>query len=163
MKMGSILFLILSLSSIPVQAGWFGPSNYDECIIESMKGVQSNIAARLIYKSCKKKFPTTRNSQPATKLPDKFISMLDGKASIKTGRINGNIYNGTRVWKITSIVLSLRHNDTKLTALLSEEYYKININVSPLSSSDFKIDTNWTRGETDSWDIKEAYGYKIKE
>lgn len=34
-----------------------GPSNYDECILESMKGVESDLAARLIAHSCGEKFP----------------------------------------------------------------------------------------------------------
>ena len=38
-------------------AGLFGPSNYDECITETMKGVSSDVAARAIMASCRNQFP----------------------------------------------------------------------------------------------------------
>ena len=38
-------------------AGWFGPKDFDECILDSMEGVTSDYAAKLIYVSCRKKFP----------------------------------------------------------------------------------------------------------
>lgn len=37
--------------------GLFGPSNYDECITDSMKGVSSDVAARAIIESCRNLFP----------------------------------------------------------------------------------------------------------
>jgi hypothetical protein len=33
-----------------------GPSTYEECILENMKGVSSDIAARAIHGACRKKF-----------------------------------------------------------------------------------------------------------
>lgn len=37
--------------------GLAGPSNYDECILDSMKGVSSDIAAQAIISSCRNLFP----------------------------------------------------------------------------------------------------------
>ena len=34
-----------------------GPTNYDECIIDAMKGVSSDVAARAIIESCRNLFP----------------------------------------------------------------------------------------------------------
>lgn len=52
-----ILFLVFFLFPSFAHAIWpFGPNNYDECITDGMKGTASNIAARLIVNSCKKKF-----------------------------------------------------------------------------------------------------------
>jgi len=39
-------------------AGWFGPSNYDECILENMKGVGDRAAAGQIIQACARKFPS---------------------------------------------------------------------------------------------------------
>ena len=36
----------------------FGPKNYEDCIIDGLKGVTSNVAAREIKKACREKFPT---------------------------------------------------------------------------------------------------------
>ena len=49
--------LILFLMSTNIYA-WnvFGPKDYDECILANMKGVTSDIGARLVDKSCREKF-----------------------------------------------------------------------------------------------------------
>lgn len=41
------------------------PSNYDECILDAMKGVSSDVAARAIIDSCKNLYPNS----PATSEP----------------------------------------------------------------------------------------------
>ena len=41
-----------------------GPSNYDECIIDAMKGVSSDVAARAIIESCRSLFPTPQSEAP---------------------------------------------------------------------------------------------------
>lgn len=38
-------------------SGLFGPSNYEECVLENMKGVVSDQAARQIAHACYEKFP----------------------------------------------------------------------------------------------------------
>jgi len=40
-------------------AGWFGPSTYDECILENMKGVADRAAAGAIMGVCERKFYET--------------------------------------------------------------------------------------------------------
>lgn len=37
-----------------------GPRDYDECVLESMKGVNSDMAKKAIVKSCRDKFPERR-------------------------------------------------------------------------------------------------------
>jgi len=41
------------------------PSNYDDCILEYMQGVNNNLAARKIIESCKRKFPPKPKSHLA--------------------------------------------------------------------------------------------------
>lgn len=67
--------LIILLFATPTYAGWFGPSNFNECIFENMKGVQSDRAATIIYKTCRKKFPETA-SAPATEKRTYFDEMV---------------------------------------------------------------------------------------
>ncbi|TKB08404.1 hypothetical protein [Desulforhopalus sp. IMCC35007] len=52
--------LALCVLSVPCSsvAGWFGPDNYEDCILENSKGVDSDVAARLVHNACRKKFPT---------------------------------------------------------------------------------------------------------
>lgn len=42
--------------------GLAGPSNYDECIIDSMKGVSSDIAAQAIISSCRNLYPEQKKT-----------------------------------------------------------------------------------------------------
>jgi len=55
--MKKLIGLILFLISANIYA-WnvFGPKDYDECILENMKGVNSDVGARLVNKSCHEKF-----------------------------------------------------------------------------------------------------------
>ncbi|GAB6111556.1 hypothetical protein [Desulfomicrobium salsuginis] len=49
-------FVFIFFYSSVATAGWFGPSNFDECVIEGMKG-QDKSMVRLVAKMCEKKFP----------------------------------------------------------------------------------------------------------
>ena len=48
-----ILFFSLTKNG---HAGLFGPSNYDECILENTKGIASDDAANLVRQACRDKF-----------------------------------------------------------------------------------------------------------
>jgi hypothetical protein len=43
----------------------FGPSSYEDCILESMQGVTSDAAAGLIRQACREKFPISQASGSA--------------------------------------------------------------------------------------------------
>lgn len=45
------------------------PSNYDECIVDAMKGVSSDVAARAIIESCRNLFPEAPAAPPAMAEP----------------------------------------------------------------------------------------------
>ena len=54
----AIVAVVLLLFPFVASAGWFGPSTYDECILENMKGVGSDLAARVVMGICQRKFPS---------------------------------------------------------------------------------------------------------
>lgn len=49
--------LLILFNPLIGNAGLFEPSDYHECIMESMKGVTNDVAARVIASSCREKFP----------------------------------------------------------------------------------------------------------
>ena len=66
------LFAVICLfiwMPIPAMGGWFGPSNYEECILENMKGVASDAAVRAIARVCRKKFPPVESKLRSSSLP----------------------------------------------------------------------------------------------
>ncbi len=55
-----VIFLTLLYSAAntsQANAQFFGPDSYEECILESMEGVSSDIAAREIVRACRSQFP----------------------------------------------------------------------------------------------------------
>ena len=55
--MQKVLGFAMMLVSGATMAGWFGPSTYEECLLENLKGVASDVAATGIAKACRAKFP----------------------------------------------------------------------------------------------------------
>ena len=103
--------LIISLLSFlsNTNAGIFGPSSFDECILESMKGVTGDVAARAIYASCRKKFPTPARpleNIPAHEIPWKQVT--GGFDSYLPGYFGGDIYNDSKDWTFVEMTIELR-------------------------------------------------------
>lgn len=55
-----LFFLSLTASA---NAGLFGPSTYEECVLENMKGVSSDVAADAVKRACRSKYSKKSNSQ----------------------------------------------------------------------------------------------------
>jgi hypothetical protein len=72
------LMLIGFAGNSSAQLGLFGPSNYDDCILENLQDVTSDVAARAIMRSCRAKFPPP---QP----PPKNILSFDYKGARDNG------------------------------------------------------------------------------
>jgi len=49
--------LLIAFSAKAAVAGFFGPSNFWECIIDEIPGTKNDPAAKEIFKKCKKRFP----------------------------------------------------------------------------------------------------------
>lgn len=74
----SVFLFVLSISaSLEVQA-FFGPRNFEDCVLEGAKEAKTDQAANLIETACRKKFPAadTTQNQSSYDLPDhrKFTS-----------------------------------------------------------------------------------------
>jgi len=61
----SYVLLLFAVIPFTAYAGWFEPSDYDDCILKSMKGVTSDVAARQIMRSCGQKFPPIIDGNPS--------------------------------------------------------------------------------------------------
>ena len=56
-KILTTIILLLSVLPSVGNAQIFGPSNYEDCIIEGMQGVASDVAAVAVRSACREKFP----------------------------------------------------------------------------------------------------------
>ena len=141
-------------------AGWFGASNYDECILESMKGVTSDAAAGLIHRACLAKYPVKGPSD--SEVPANVASQLDGRASYSYGYLKGNFYNGNGEWTITQITIALmpktKNKSPDPTRRAKE--YSVNVTVPPLTNSDFIVSVDNDGSSEFDWSISKVRGYK---
>lgn len=133
-----------------------GPRDYDECILQSMKGVNSDTAARAIMRSCREKFPERKPED--SQLPPEATQKLTGHGGMGNyGDFSGNIYNGNNDWTVTQVTLMLVPKDS--ATLPDMKAYNAEVSVSPLKSSTFSFSVDGPRQEY-SWSIVSARGYK---
>lgn len=112
-KYTGFMGLMCLMFFMTTEAGWFGPSNYDECILENMEGVNSDLAAKAVIHSCRDKFPLPELE--VKQLPNEVLKKLQAKGvSIwKDGNFRANIGNGDSEWTISSLVIRITDKDTK--------------------------------------------------
>ena len=161
MKYKQLITLSILIFCMPLaaNAGWFGPKDYDECILESMKGVTSDKAAILIMRSCRKKFPEKPKDKPKTRtLSYGELSNLTGRAGHSFGNyFSGNIYNGNTNVTVSSISISVT---TKIGGNEVTRTYTDDVNIASQTTADFGF--NIVTGDKDaeySWSINSAQGY----
>ena len=159
MKKTLTIALCLTLSPFTSQGGWLGASDYDECILESMKGVTSNLAARLIKESCRDKFPPKAKKKPRTSaLTSEELGKLTGRAGLSYGNnYSGHIYNGNKGITITKISFIV---STTIGGVETPRTYTDDVNIPPQTTAD--IEFNIVKGDEDSdysWGIVGADGY----
>jgi hypothetical protein len=105
-----VVSLIFRLSVIallfwaPTVRAWvlFGPNSYDECVLENMKGVTSDSAARSIQMACYEKFnqPTQKKQCKLRELSKKEADSVTGAGDIRDHGypyLSVRIYNGSDV------------------------------------------------------------------
>lgn len=103
-----VVVVIFSLSTSAANA-WtlFGPKDYDECILEGMKGVTSDMAAESIGRSCRKKFPAKSTECEATNLTraehENLSIIVDSYREI----VFVNIHNNNRSKSVTEMIVKI--------------------------------------------------------
>jgi hypothetical protein len=105
-------------------AGIFGNINsYDECILENMKGVKSDLAVKQIIKSCKNKYRIVYGQELSIE-KIKNIKIFD--TEVVKNNFTCNIYNRNKNIVIKKIILKISTSDapTKSDLFFAELYAK---------------------------------------
>lgn len=134
-----------------------GPSNYDDCILENMKGVSDRVAAFSIRNACKNKFTDERKhpaSQELTYL--EILKVNTSKPEYGVGGYLFNIHNENKCLYITNIVLDVSDG-------ISKETHSIDLELPPLSSSPklLEIGGALVRKDISIGGIISSMGYKV--
>jgi hypothetical protein len=157
------VFVFTCFFSPGTYAGWLGgPSDYDECILEGMKGVTSDVAAQLIRQSCQKKFPKKTHEDNSVELPSSALEKIEGKAGVAgNGYYEGIIFNGNREWHITSLTVRLEDSKSKqyrdYEASVKQGAYSYSL--PPLTKGEFSFKPYEVPKER-IWSILSGRGYK---
>ena len=158
-----ILVFLAALGSLAypshVMADYPGPSDYDECILESMKGVGSDKAAELIETSCLSKFPPESEKQKSTRelLPDE-ISLLTASVNPIANGIYFRLYNNNDVITTTYLILKLA---VDFDGQVISATYQIPLNVAPGSAEGrfLHMTSPVDKRASFYWEVVSAQGY----
>jgi hypothetical protein len=167
-------FAAVSLALVPcvVSAGLFGPSTYEECIAESMQGVQSDVAAREIIRTCRKRFPSQQAdkaslpaaSQSLLALPSSALDRLQAKFEYEdtvTGRYIGELYNGNSDWQLRKLVIRVHPRPGKNTKEQAPTDYAVDVVAAPLTKAGLTLSPYLPEGTHFQWEIVSAQGSKV--
>ena len=163
MKRLFTVICLFILMPIPAMGGWFGPNNYEECILENMKGVTSDEAAREIKRACRSKFPH-KTVKDFSDVPVSVLKNITGEAwfidkahpdASRTGNFYVKLYNNNA--KGTIHRMKIRITD-KATGTYEDVSGVADWPLSPFERRIFgffvqKVPTKW------EWNITGATGF----
>lgn len=149
-------WLLLTLSA--VLAGC-GPRNYDDCVLENMRGATSDVAAREIRESCESKFPEVSEAHDVRPLTEEELEKLTGKAGLRFGNYYaGSIYNGNSTVTVSEFEIGLI---TTSGGEKKARAYNAAVTVPPRTTKDFGFDIITGDSEAEyKWKIIRASGYE---
>lgn len=147
-----IIFLSILISATLTFAAWFGPNDFDDCVLRSMKGVTSEMAAKMIYKSCREKFPL--KVEKSFDLTFDKLVMISGRVGCRYNSLSGKIYNKNTDTVVTKITISIK-NGTNV------DYYNYDCDIDPLSTQSIYLGVDSCPKEL-IWTIISAKGRKAK-
>jgi hypothetical protein len=155
--MKSLIIIIIVMFSSYANAGLFGPNNFDDCILQSMKGVTSDMAARAIYQSCEQKF-SKKVKQSTRNLSADEIANITGRGSQYKNYFSGQLLNQNKNITITQITISI-------TSVIGKRqvtnFYNKDIEIKPNSTGEvfFQIITGDGKEDKFEWNIAGARGF----
>ena len=156
------LYVALGCFAGDANAGWFGPTNFADCVLDSMKGVSSDLAAQAIAQSCRAKFPVATNRPANRPLTEAELKNVRAQAAFGDFHyFNGTIYNGNASVTITKVVFVLT---TTVDGRRTTRDYASDVLIRPLAAGAFGtvivndefVDYPAPR---DTWTLKSAEGY----
>ncbi len=134
-----------------------GPRNYHECVTQSLKGVDNDVAARVILASCAQRFASRSRSAA---LPTEALQLLTGSGQVTDGMFRGSLYNGNREWTVTRVTFRLEpfsHLKKQFRGAVVARDYNADVSLPPLTSSGFSFAVYDPLGRY-SWEIVGAQG-----
>jgi hypothetical protein len=158
-----LLIIVAALGTLgwpaPGKAGWFGPSDYDECILESMKGVTSDDAASHIARSCRRKFPPSANqeiaSRPLLKEEKEKLTIIGEWSKHLHGYWYVQVHNGNQDVTISRMEIKI---SSPVGENFQENVYRAHATIKPNTKGSFLFDV-LTPNSGFKWYVVDVRGY----
>lgn len=158
MKQYSCIFSLIPLLSGCDQIS--APKDYDDCILKNMGGVDSDLGASEIRRSCRKKFPEGSEFKNRIRVLEPWeVYSITGRAGLEYGnRYSGSLYNGNKNITVTSVKVRVT---TKIAKGENSREYRVKVNIPPETTSDFDFDIIvGDKGSEYSWGVIGGSGYE---
>jgi len=159
-KRNSLLLLTIVAGSTVALAGLFGPNNFEECILDSMKGVTSDQAANAITYACRKKFQNQAEPKKSTRtLTADELKLVTGRgAPAYSGDYYSiDLYNGNSKVSITNATIFI---GTRIGGKEAGNFYANDVDIPPMTTK--QLFFKFIRGDnkaTYEWAVAEAKGF----
>ena len=102
-----VLILLLALPTFAYSM-CYKPHTYEQCLLDGLKGVTSDVAATAIKNACTDKFPAKTKKSLMTLMSDEAKKGVTGTLQASGyGSLNGQIYNGLG-WQLVSITVIIK-------------------------------------------------------
>ncbi|WP_020409854.1 hypothetical protein [Hahella ganghwensis] len=167
-----VLFVAAAVASGVAQGGTIDSKNFDECVLEHMKGVVSDVAARSINRACRNQFPDSVPSEEISRIPKLAVDKIAGEGKVGVnGAFSGELFNGNREWVVHQVIVRLidknsaTYRDYKADVkdgAKGEGNLYVESGVQPLSKGSFTFEVFSPPGQYD-WYLLEGYGVKLPE
>jgi len=146
----------LSARSLP------DPDSYDQCVLESTKGITGNKGAEIARRACREKFPG-RKFHDAELAPE-ALGKLIIHAGFGYGIFSGSIYNGNSDYTVTQITILLAPMRKKEAAGASVDgkEYNIDLSLQPFTKGALSMPIPSDNTLEYSWKLATARGYKTR-
>jgi len=157
-----------------------GPSSYDECIIDTMRGVSSDVAARAIMESCRSLFPGEQPDAgmpsapaPVPAAPEPLettgardltadeLARLDYRAKVFGSAYSVTVENGNPDLTLTEVTIAVWDDGSPVA---SREEYSETVQIAPQTSALVKYTVHYRGDETGwNWAVVAARGEAFRQ
>jgi hypothetical protein len=176
-----LLVVFMLLCPSPGHGAPSEPSNYDECILDAMRGVSSDVAARAIIASCENLFPEPQpeaapqaaapdapvapdtrvaplpaDTANARSLTDEELARLNATAKVFGSTYRVTVSNGNPDLTLTEVTIAVWDDNDPAS---SRKEYREAVEIAPRSSAMVKYVVHYRGDETGwNWGVVAARG-----
>lgn len=102
--------------------GPFGPKNFNDCVLDGMKGVTSDLAAQMVYRACQQKFPDTAPNASSGYVSDCYAT-YSGGTFVRGKPADMSKYLGISFQNTNSLIYvpsNMQSDEKKITSVIRQ-------------------------------------------